>query len=111
MGNCVVLKPAETTSITAIKLAEIIQDAGLPPGVVNFVRAGAGGDRRRAGWRNRSRRRWRSPARPKSAKSSCAWLAGSDKKMTMELGGNAANIVFDDPPIDQAVEGIIAIRN
>ncbi|MST94450.1 MAG: aldehyde dehydrogenase family protein [Pedosphaera sp.] len=105
MGNCVVLKPAETTSITALKLAEIFQDAGLPPGVVNFV-AGAG--ETGAALVNHP-----IPAKVAFTGSTVVGklimrsLAGSDKKMTMELGGKAANIVFDDAPIDQAVEGII----
>ncbi len=105
MGNCVVLKPAETTSITALKFAEILQDAGLPPGVVNFV-TGAGATGAAV------------MAHPLAAKVAFTGstevgkiimrsLAGSGKKMTMELGGKAANIVFDDAPLDQAVEGIV----
>ncbi|MEO6244729.1 MAG: aldehyde dehydrogenase family protein, partial [Opitutaceae bacterium] len=105
MGNCVVLKPAETTSITGLKLAEIFQDAGLPPGVVNFV-TGAGETGAAV------------MAHPIAAKVAFTGstdvgkiimrsLAGTEKKMTMELGGKAANIVFDDAPIDQAVEGIV----
>ncbi len=105
MGNCVVLKPAETTSITALKLAEILQDAGLPPGVVNFV-TGAG---------ETGALVMGHPAAAKVAftgstevgKAIMRQLAGTDRKMTMELGGKAANIVFDDAPIDQAVEGIV----
>jgi len=105
MGNCVVLKPAETTSITCLKLAEIFQDAGLPPGVVNFV-SGAG---------STGAALMSHPLLAKVAftgstevgKIILRSLAGSDKKMTMELGGKAANIVFDDAPLDQAVEGIV----
>ena len=105
MGNCVVLKPAETTSITALKLAEILQDAGLPPGVVNIV-TGAG---------ETGALVMGHPAAAKVAftgstevgKAIMRQLAGTDRKMTMELGGKAANIVFDDAPIDQAVEGIV----
>jgi aldehyde dehydrogenase (NAD+) len=105
MGNCVVLKPAETTSITALKLAEILQDAGLPPGVVNFV-TGAG----ETGAAVMSH-----PIAVKVAftgstdvgKAIMRSLAGTRKRMTMELGGKAANIVFDDAPLDQAVEGIV----
>jgi aldehyde dehydrogenase (NAD+) len=105
MGNCVVLKPAETTSITALKLAEIIQDAGLPPGVVNFVTG--------AGETGAALMAHPIPAKvaftgsTEVGKIIMRSLAGTDKKMTMELGGKAANIVFDDAPIDQAVEGII----
>jgi aldehyde dehydrogenase (NAD+) len=105
MGNCVVLKPAETTSITALKLAELLQDAGLPPGVVNFV-TGAG---------ETGALVMGHPLAAKVAftgstevgKAIMRQLAGTDRKMTMELGGKAANIVFDDAPIDQAVEGIV----
>src|SRR3954469_20072147 len=105
MGNCVVLKPAETTSITCLKLAEILQDAGLPPGVVNFV----------TGFGETGAAVMGHPIPAKVAftgstdvgKIIMRSLAGTDKKMTMELGGKAANIVFDDAPIDQAVEGIV----
>src|SRR5688572_2999033 len=105
MGNTVVLKPAETTSITCLKLAEILQDAELPPGVVNFV-TGAG----ETGAALMSH-----PAPVKVAftgstevgKIIMRALAGTEKKMTMELGGKAANVIFDDAPIDQAVEGIV----
>jgi aldehyde dehydrogenase (NAD+) len=105
MGNCVVLKPAETTSITALKMAEILQDAGLPPGVVNIV-TGAG---------QTGALVMGHPAAAKVAftgstevgKAIMRQLAGTERKMTMELGGKAANIVFDDAPVDQAVEGIV----
>jgi aldehyde dehydrogenase (NAD+) len=105
VGNCVVIKPATNTSITAVKLAEIFQDAGLPPGVVNVITGpGATGGILMA-----------HPAAAKIAftgstevgKVIMRSVAGSDKRMTMELGGKAANIVFDDAPIDQAVEGIV----
>ncbi|HXN36034.1 MAG TPA: aldehyde dehydrogenase family protein [Opitutaceae bacterium] len=105
MGNCVVLKPAETTSITALKLAEILQDAGLPPGVVNFV-TGAG----KTGalvMGHPSAAKVAFTGSTEVGKAIMRQLAGTDRKMTMELGGKAANIVFDDAPIDQAVEGIV----
>jgi len=105
MGNCVVLKPAETTSITALKLAEIIQDAGLPPGVVNFV-TGAG-ETGAAVMGHPIPAKIAFTGSTEVGKIIMRSLAGTDKKMTMELGGKAANIVFDDAPIDQAVEGII----
>ena len=105
-GNTVVLKPAETTPLTALLFAEICQQADLPPGVVNIV-TGAGDDRPRAGRRTRTSTRSPSPARPRSARRSPSAVAGTDKKVTLELGGKAANIVFDDAPIDQAVEGIV----
>ena len=105
MGNCVVLKPAETTSITALKFAEILQDAGLPPGVVNFV-TGAG-EVGAAVMNHPIAAKVAFTGSTEVGKLIMRSLAGSDKKMTMELGGKAANIVFDDAPIDQAVEGIV----
>ncbi len=105
MGNCVVLKPAETTSITALKLAEILQDAGLPPGVVNFV-TGAG-ETGAAVMGHPGAAKVAFTGSTEVGKSIMRQLAGTDRKMTMELGGKAANIVFDDAPIDQAVEGIV----
>lgn len=104
-GNTVVIKPAETTSVTALKFASILMDAGLPPGVVNIV-SGAG--ETGAAVVNH----------PKAAKVAFTGstevgkriqrsLAGTGRRLTLELGGKAANIVFDDAPIDQAVEGII----
>lgn len=105
MGNTVVLKPAETTSITALKLAEIFQDAGLPPGVVNFV-TGAG-EVGAAVLNHPTPAKIAFTGSTEVGKVIMRSLAGSDKKMTMELGGKAANIIFDDAPLDQAVEGII----
>jgi aldehyde dehydrogenase (NAD+) len=104
-GNTVVLKPAETTPLTALKLAEIIQESGLPDGVVNIV-TGAG--QTGAAIVNH-------PDVDKIAFTGSTLvgkiiqkaIAGTDKKSTMELGGKAANIIFEDAPIDQAVEGII----
>ena len=104
-GNTVVLKPAETTSLTALKLAEVIRDAGLPPGVVNIVTgAGATG----AAIVNH-------PGIDKIAFTGSTdvgkiiqkAIAGTNKKLTLELGGKAANIIFEDAAIDQAVEGIV----
>ncbi len=105
MGNCVVLKPAETTSITCLKLAGLLQDAGLPPGVVNFV-SGAG-ETGAAVMAHPLAAKVAFTGSTEVGKSIMRSLAGTEKKMTMELGGKAANIVFDDAPIDQAVEGII----
>ena len=104
-GNTVVLKPAETTSLTALKLAEIIQEADLPPGVVNII-TGAGPTG--AAIVNH-------PDIDKIAftgstgvgKIIMRAIAGTNKKSTMELGGKAANIIFEDAPLDQAVEGVI----
>jgi aldehyde dehydrogenase (NAD+) len=105
MGNTVVLKPAETTSITALKLAEILCDAGLPAGVVNFV-TGAG-ETGAAVMGHPSAAKVAFTGSTEVGKAIMRQLAGTDRRMTMELGGKAANIVFDDAPIDQAVEGIV----
>jgi aldehyde dehydrogenase (NAD+) len=105
MGNCVVLKPAETTSITALKLAEILQDAGLPPGVANFV-TGAG-ETGALVMGHPGAAKVAFTGSTEVGKAIMRQLAGTDRRMTMELGGKAANIVFDDAPIDQAVEGIV----
>jgi aldehyde dehydrogenase (NAD+) len=104
-GNTVVLKPAETTPLTALLFAEICQQADLPPGVVNIV-TGAG---------ETGRLLVEHPGVDKVAftgstevgRQITASLAGTAKRLTLELGGKAANIVFDDAPIDQAVEGIV----
>ena len=105
MGNTIVIKPAETTSITALKLAEILQDAGLPPGVVNIVTGF--GDTGAAVMNHPTAAKVAFTGSTEVGKVIMRSLAGTDKKMTMELGGKAANIVFDDAPIDQAVEGIV----
>ncbi len=105
-GNTVVLKPAETTPLTALKLAEVIPEAGLPEGVVNIV-TGAGDTGAAIVSTIRASTRSRSPVRPMSARIIQKALAGSGKKYTLELGGKAANIIFDDAAIDQAVEGIV----
>ncbi len=104
-GNTVVLKPAETTSITALKFAEIVQEAGLPPGVVNIV-AGAG-ETGAALLAHPLAAKIAFTGSTEVGKLILRSLAGSGKKMTLELGGKAANIVFDDAPLDQAVEGIV----
>jgi aldehyde dehydrogenase (NAD+) len=104
-GNTVVLKPAETTPLTALHFAEICQQADLPPGVVNIV-TGAG---------ETGRLLVEHPGVDKVAftgstevgRAIARAVAGTRKRLTLELGGKAANIVFDDAPIDQAVEGIV----
>ena len=104
-GNTVVLKPAETTPLTALKLAEIIQEAGLPDGVVNII-TGAG----KTGAALVSHPDVNKIAFTGSTlvgKSIMKSIAGTDKKYTLELGGKAANIIFADAAIDQAVEGIV----
>jgi aldehyde dehydrogenase (NAD+) len=105
MGNTVVLKPAETTPITALKLAEIFQDAGLPPGVVNLV-TGAG-ETGAAVMAHPLAAKVAFTGSTEVGKIIMRSLAGTDRKMTMELGGKAANIIFDDAPLDQAVEGVV----
>ncbi|MFN2589756.1 MAG: aldehyde dehydrogenase family protein, partial [Actinomycetota bacterium] len=104
-GNTVVLKPAETTPLTALLLAEVLQEVDVPPGVVNIV-TGAGPTGGAL------------VGHPRVAKVAFTGstdvgkiirraVAGTDKRLTLELGGKAANIVFDDAPLDQAVEGIV----
>ncbi|MFH8382710.1 aldehyde dehydrogenase family protein [Kitasatospora sp. NPDC018058] len=104
-GNTVVLKPAETTPLTALRFAEICRQAGLPKGVVNIV---TGDGRTGAALTahpdvNKVAFTGSTPVGRAIAKQ----LAGTRKKLSLELGGKAANIVFDDAPIDQAVEGIV----
>jgi len=104
-GNTVVLKPAETTPLTALLLAELIQEAEIPPGVVNIV-TGAGG----TGAALASH-----PGVDKVAftgstevgKAIRRALAGTGTRLTLELGGKGAHLVFDDAALDQAVEGIV----
>jgi aldehyde dehydrogenase (NAD+) len=105
MGNTVVLKPAETTSLTALKLGEILQEAELPPGVVNFV-CGAG-ETGAAVVGHPTAAKVAFTGSTDVGKIIMRQLAGTDKKLTLELGGKAANIVFDDSPVDQAVEGVV----
>ena len=104
-GNTCVLKPAETTPLTALLLAEVCQQAGLPPGVVNVL-TGAGGTGAAL------------VAHPRVDKVAFTGstevgklirrtVAGSPKRLTLELGGKAANVVFDDAPVEAAVEGIV----
>ena len=104
-GNTVVLKPAETTPLTALLFAQICQQADLPPGVVNIVTgAGATGELlvEHAGVDKVA-----FTGSTEVGKQIAAAVAGTDKKVSLELGGKAANIVFDDAPIDEAVEGIV----
>jgi aldehyde dehydrogenase (NAD+) len=104
-GNTVVLKPAETTPLTALAFAEICQQADLPPGVVNIV-TGAG----RTGQalvEHPDVDKVAFTGSTEVGRSIAKAVAGSDKKVTLELGGKAANIVFEDAPIDQTIEGIV----
>src|SRR3712207_792414 len=104
-GNTVVLKPAETTPLSALLFAEICQQADLPPGVVNIV-TGAG-DTGRAVVEHGDVDKVAFTGSTEVGKQIARAVAGTRKKLTLELGGKAANIVFDDAPIDQAVEGIV----
>jgi len=104
-GNTVVLKPAETTPLSALAFADICRQADLPPGVVNIL-TGAG---------ETGRLLVEHPGVDKVAftgstdvgKSIMRSAAGTSKRLTLELGGKAANVIFDDAPIDQAVEGVV----
>jgi len=104
-GNTVVLKPAETTPLTALKLAEIIQESGLPDGVVNIV-TGAG-ETGAALVNHKDIDKIAFTGSTGVGKIIQNAIAGTNKKATLELGGKAANIIFEDAPLDQAVEGII----
>jgi aldehyde dehydrogenase (NAD+) len=104
-GNTVVLKPAETTPLTALAFAEICQQADLPPGVVNIV-TGAG-DSGRALVEHPDVDKVAFTGSTEVGRLIARSVAGSNKKVTLELGGKAANIIFDDAAIDQAVEGIV----
>jgi aldehyde dehydrogenase (NAD+) len=104
-GNTVVLKPAETTPLTALLFAEICRQADLPPGVVNIV-TGAG-DTGRAVVEHDDVDEVAFTGSTEVGKQIARAVAGTRKKLTLELGGKAANIIFDDAPIDQAVEGIV----
>jgi aldehyde dehydrogenase (NAD+) len=105
-GNTCVLKPAETTSITAMHLAEILQAAELPDGVVNIV-TGAG-ETGKAIVNHPNIDKIAFTGSTSVGKLLTQAVAGTKKKLTLELGGKAANIIFEDAPIDQAVEGIIS---
>ncbi|HEY1571462.1 MAG TPA: aldehyde dehydrogenase family protein [Pseudonocardiaceae bacterium] len=104
-GNTVVLKPAETTPLTALVLAEICQQADLPPGVVNIL-PGAG-DVGAALVNHPDLNKVAFTGSTEVGKQIQRDLAGTGRKLTLELGGKAANVVFEDAPLDQAVEGIV----
>src|SRR3954453_10926154 len=104
-GNTVVLKPAETTPLSALLFAEVCQQAELPAGVVNIIT----GDGRtgRALVEHDDVDKVAFTGSTEVGRLIAKTVAGTDKKVTLELGGKAANIVFDDAPVDQAVEGIV----
>lgn len=104
-GNTVVLKPAESTPLTALKLAELLQDAGLPAGVVNIVTGF--GDTGEAIVRHQDVDKIAFTGSTPVGKKIQQIALETGKKCTLELGGKSANIILDDAPIDQAVEGIV----
>jgi aldehyde dehydrogenase (NAD+) len=104
-GNTVVLKPAETTPLTALAFADICQQADLPPGVVNII-TGAG-DTGRTLVEHPGVDKVAFTGSTEVGRQIARSVAGTRKKVTLELGGKAANVVFDDAPLDQAVEGIV----
>jgi aldehyde dehydrogenase (NAD+) len=104
-GNTVVLKPAETTPLTALLFADVLRQAEVPPGVVNIV-TGDG----RAGSelvKHPDVDKVAFTGSTEVGKEIQRAVAGTKKKLTLELGGKAANVIFDDAPLDQAVEGIV----
>jgi aldehyde dehydrogenase (NAD+) len=104
-GNTVVLKPAETTPLSALFFADVCRQADLPPGVVNIV-TGAG-DTGRYLVEHPDVNKVAFTGSTEVGRQIARSVAGTGKRVTLELGGKAANIVFDDAPIDQAVEGIV----
>jgi aldehyde dehydrogenase (NAD+) len=104
-GNTIVLKPAETTPLTALLFCDVVRQAGLPPGVVNIVtgdgRAGA------ALVKHDGVDKIAFTGSTEVGKEIQRTIAGTGKKLTLELGGKAANVVFDDASLDQAIEGIV----
>jgi aldehyde dehydrogenase (NAD+) len=104
-GNTCILKPAETTPLTALRLAEILQEVDLPPGVVNIItgdgRTGA------ALVEHPGVHRVAFTGSTEVGKKIARAIAGTSKRLTLELGGKSANIIFDDASLDQAIEGII----
>ena len=104
-GNTVVLKPAESTSITALLLAEIIKEAELPSGVVNIITGDGSTGNLIVNHPDVNKIAFTGSTQV--GKSIMQSISGTNKRSTMELGGKAANIIFEDAPLDQAVEGVI----
>ncbi|MHC4991022.1 MAG: aldehyde dehydrogenase family protein [Planctomycetota bacterium] len=105
-GNTCVLKPAETTPLTALRLAEIFEEVELPPGVVNIV-TGAG-ETGRLLVEHPGVQKIAFTGSTEVGKLIAEAVAGTGKSLTLELGGKSPNLIFDDAAIDQAVEGIIS---
>jgi aldehyde dehydrogenase (NAD+) len=104
-GNTVVLKPAETTSLTAMLLADVIKEAELPPGVVNIVTGGP--KTGQALVQHKGVNKIAFTGSTEVGRSIQNQISSTNKKCTLELGGKSANIIFEDAPIDEAIEGII----
>jgi aldehyde dehydrogenase (NAD+) len=104
-GNTVVLKPAETTPLTSLLLAEILMEAELPPGVVNIVTGDGATGAELVGHPGVDKIAFTGST--EVGKGIQRALAGTGKRLTLELGGKAANIVFEDAALDQAIEGVI----
>lgn len=104
-GNTVVIKPAESTSVTALLLAEIIKEAELPPGVVNIITGDGSTGNLIVNHSDVNKIAFTGST--EVGKSIMESISGTNKRSTMELGGKAANIIFEDAPLDQAVEGVI----
>jgi aldehyde dehydrogenase (NAD+) len=104
-GNTVVLKPSETTPLTALLFCDVLRQAELPPGVVNIVT----GDGRTGAElvKHEGVDKIAFTGSTEVGKEIMKALAGTEKKLTLELGGKAANIIFDDAPLDGAIEGIV----
>ena len=104
-GNTVVLKPAETTPLTALTLAEIIAECDLPPGVVNIIAGGPAIGQALVEHDGVDKIAFTGST--EVGKEILRSIAGTGKRLSLELGGKAANIVFEDAPLDQAIEGIV----
>ncbi len=105
-GNTVVLKPAETTSLTALRLAEILQEVDLPPGVVNII-TGAGETGREL-VAHGGVDKIAFTGSTEVGRAIATTTAGTKKRLTLELGGKSPNIIFADAAIDQAIEGVVS---
>ncbi|MDE0231553.1 MAG: aldehyde dehydrogenase family protein, partial [bacterium] len=104
-GNTVVLKPAETTPLSALRLAEVAAEAGLPPGVLNVIPGAGETGAELVGHRGVDKVAFTGSTQV--GKEIRRRLAGSGKALTLELGGKGAHVVFEDAPLDQAVEGVV----
>ncbi len=105
-GNTVVLKPAETTPLTALRLAEIFDECGLPPGVVNIITGGPEAGKALVAHDGLDKVAFTGST--DVGKAIAATLAGTGRKLTLELGGKSPHIIFADAAIDQAIEGVVS---